>query len=402
MGRAKALMMEQDEQGWAFSDHMICPECICDESLKERILLESMRGKCTFCGKSDEGCARFDSLMGLIAPTLFQYFTRAAGEAIWDSESREYLGDTFDTEDLIHDRLDPVSEDDDVVAAIVQSLGPEVWCPRNMFALEGVELFQLSWQHFCETVKHRTRYFFESAEDAHGYRGAMHAATMLDDLGSIVRSLESDLVTVLPPGTSLFRFRRHTSKRVKPTWSELGSPPTDKAVSSRMSPVGISMFYAAFEKEVAWAETASVKPVDGIRLTGASWTSQEHLRVLDLTALPTKIPSMFAMRRDTREGLVFLRDFVRDITMPVVFDGKERIEYVPAQITTEFFRRESRRHALGKLDGIVYPSSKVRSGRCVVVFLSHDDLDPEQGGRESTPLLGLDPHSIVRLPAGRS
>lgn len=395
MGRAKSLMMEQEEQGWAFSDQMICPECICDESLKDRILLEYMRGECTFCGKSEEGCARFDSLMRLIVPTLFQYFTRAAEEAIWDSESREYLGDTFDTEDLIHERLDPVSKDDDIVAAIIQSLGPEVWCPRNMFALEGVELFQLSWKHFCETVKYRRRYFFESTADAHRRREAMHASTMLDDLGSIVKALERDLVTVVPPGTSLFRFRRHTSRTVKPTWSELGSPPTDKAVSSRMSPVGISMFYAAFEEAIARAETASVKPVDGIRLTGASWTSQEHLRVLDLTALPTTIPSMFAMRRDTREGLMFLRDFVRDITMPVVFDGKERIEYVPAQITTEFFRRESHRHALGKLDGIVYPSSRARGGRCVVIFVSHDELNPEQGGREATPLLTLDPGSIV-------
>ena len=342
-----------------------------------------------------EAAPDLTGLMELIAPTLFQYFTLAAGEAIWDSESGEYLGDTFDTEELIHDHLDPVSEDEDVIGAIVHSLGPEIWCPRNMFALEGVELFNLSWRHFCYTVKHRTRYFFANIQNAYGYAGTLSASTMLDELARIVREV-GYLVTTLPSGTSFFRFRRHKSARVRATWNELCAPPADKAVSSRMSPAGISMFYGAFAEQVARAETATVEPADGVRLTGASWTSQKDLRVLDLTALPKRTPSMFAMRRDMREALIFLQDFVQDITSPVTFDGREHIEYVPPQIVTEFLRHRPNIQGLGRLDGIVYPSSKSPGGRCIVIFVSQGELNPEQGGGESTPLLILDPRSIVR------
>jgi hypothetical protein len=117
--------------------------------------------------------------------------------------------------------------------------------------------------------------------------------------------------------------------------------------------------------------------------------------MLDLSELPP-VPSLFAAPREWRGALLFLREFVKSISAPVVHDGGEHIEYVPTQILTEHFRKEVAALNGATLDGIVYPSARRRGGKSLVVFRSRDDLDPATlSGQE--PLLKLDQGSVTRL-----
>lgn len=56
-----------------------------------------------------------------------------------------------------------------------------------------------------------------------------------------------------------------------------------------------------------------------------------------------------------RGGLLFLREFVKSITLPVVHDGREHIEYVPTQVLTEYFRQQ-----VTTLDGQRWMASSIQ------------------------------------------
>jgi hypothetical protein len=71
---------------------------------------------------------------------------------------------------------------------------------------------------------------------------------------------------------------------------------------------------------------------------------------------------------------VFLSAFIDDIARTTERDGREHIDYVPAQIVTEYFRRVFRTPDGGRLDGIVYPSTRDPQGRNLGLFIDRDDI----------------------------
>jgi hypothetical protein len=118
--------------------------------------------------------------------------------------------------------------------------------------------------------------------------------------------------------------------------------------------------------------------------------------VLDLSSLPP-VPCIFDGSRDQRDTLLFLNEFVKSITAPVVHDGREHIDYVPTQILTEYFRRRAAGDDGPAIDGIIYPSSRRRNGRSIVLFASQMDLDPDRQRLCQAPILTFDSSSLKRL-----
>jgi len=167
-----------------------------------------------------------------------------------------------------------------------------------------------------------------------------------------------------------------------------------------MSAAGVSVFYGAFERATAVAEaTVSMPAGREWVLTGAAWQCTRPLLVLDLTELPP-VPSMFEASREWRGAILFLREFVKSISAPVVHDGGEHVEYVPTQVLTEYFQNQVSTPDGSRLDGIVYPSARRRGGRSLVVFRSREELDPDAlPGHE--PLLKIDQTSVRRLRRAR-
>ena len=400
MGYAKTLMLEQQEQGWEFSDYRICSRCLCDEHLRTRIQEDAIDDQCSFCLSSDRGSAPLDELMRLVASTAHEYFDRAVETLAWDGEEKAYIGETFDTSEMIYDRLDPFTERDDIMDTVVGLFEDDLWCRPDVYHLDGAELYAVSWKQFCETVKHELRFFFGKKGSSDGISETIPVHQMMDTVGHIVLETEG-LVSVLPAGTQIVRIRRHRATVAPTTWRDLGPPPEDVAPSNRMSPAGVSMFYAALDSDTARAEMEAGNPSIRDRLTRAVWKNTRDIGILDLTAVPESVPSMFSMPRSEREVLIFLQRFLEDVRMPVEHDGREHIDYVPTQIVTEFFRHGATDDDLQGLEGVVYPSAQHPGGRSIVIFVSKDDLDPGRGNGKEDPLLVLDPHSIVRLPARR-
>jgi hypothetical protein len=212
---------------------------------------------------------------------------------------------------------------------------------------------------------------------------------------------ETGLITAIPEGSHFFRARRHDENAIYNTARDLGPPPCESACSNRMSPVGIPMFYGASDAETATAETPGSRG-DGIITVGA-FDTVKALTVLDLHNMPP-FPSLFDRDRRHLRGLhLFLRDFVTDLSRPIVKDGREHIEYVPTQIITEYFRHQFRAADGQRIHGILYPSARREGGLCCVLFCSQENCTEKRDGswKETDQWLRLDVKSITRRKAAR-
>lgn len=409
MGYHKQRQIEEDDQGWRFSDKDICYRCITEPYLRALARNEPTEYGCSFCGRSSRKAPNsvpFNNIMKVIADAVWQYYDHAGNCLGYDSREGGYQGSTYDSYDIVHEDLPTLSENERVVQEVIDCLGDQTWCNRRPYEITGVERYTMSWEGFCKTVKHRVRYFF-SADDENEDEGLdiIPVPKMLDELRDIIDA--AGLITALPTGTQFFRIRVHRPDEVCDTWRSLGSPPPEHAPSNRMSAAGISVFYAALDMATARAETTvNLTPTDSLVLTGATWTNTRPFHILDLTALP-KIPSMFAEIRYERDHLLFLREFVGSITEPVQHDGRVHIDYVPSQIVTEYFRHRYRIDKKTPLDGIIYPSARRKGGKSAVIFAGPTDLNPQPNDwivEEPTPMLTLCPDTVrrIRRSAGRA
>ena len=166
-----------------------------------------------------------------------------------------------------------------------------------------------------------------------------------------------------------------------------------------MSPAGISMFYCSETLQTAKAEALStLRDKNSSALTAATWSPSRPLLLLNLCDLRAT-PSFWFSYRSERDRVLFLKDFTKSISQPVVHDGREHIDYVPSQIVTEYFRHVYRTDDGKQLDGIIFPSARARKGKNLVIFASSDDLRPvsENDFDSTPPILTLDSSSIKRL-----
>jgi hypothetical protein len=402
MGRMKDRIIQEDEQGWKFRDDLsICYRCVSDQYLKQMIKNQADVMACSFCGRTSRkapSCIQFNDFMDVYAGAILKYYNHAENEAIaWDSEDQQYDGATYDTWDLVRDVLPP-SDREGVLDTIIDSFGPNTWCERNPYSLSDFDQYRYGWEEFCDTVKHKLRYFFNDVDSPDGGSESIPVHKMLEGLGDLID--QYSLVITLPIDTLFFRIRVHNRNETCDNWESLGSPSPEKCVSNRMSAAGISVFYAALDVRTAKAETvANLKDSDKKILTGAMWKNTQPIRTLDFTKLP-EIPDFYAPHDPyERERLMFLHHFVENITQPVTHDGREHIDYVPTQILTEFFRYRFHTEGNAQLDAIVYPSAQRKHGKSIVIFASHDDLNPQSeiGQQVDGPMLVLDSASIRRL-----
>jgi hypothetical protein len=179
-----------------------------------------------------------------------------------------------------------------------------------------------------------------------------------------------DLMQPIPADTPLYRVRTSSAGKTYRNAADLDSPPREKAQPNRMSAAGIAMFYGAFEAATALAET--VQDGDDVA-TVAEFRPTRKLWVAELERIPDE-PSLFDVgRRHSRAPIRFLHRFADTLAQPVSRDGAEHIDYVPTQIVCEYLRHIFRDYDdEGRLDGLVFRSTKATGGRCVVLFIDAD------------------------------
>lgn len=381
MGRAKEWMLEQLERGYGEAEGEICAACVTDPALKEWVADNAVAHACRFCGQaSDEPvAASFDEFIAVVLAGVGFDWNHPDDEGIsYISAEGGYQASISDTWDVLADY--EISEDSDVVDAIIDVVGSDGWVERDYYVGDKSQRLEWGWDWFKEVVKHQTRYVF-LAPDEHDVTAEVPPSRMLAAIGETVIDDLADLNLISEIGVDTDLFRIRVGSEAFHTGAEIGTPPAQFAnQSNRMSPAGIAMFYGAFDIGTARAETFDPDYHVGQVLSIGSFRATRPLRVLNLADLPD-IPSVFDEASHSRiHPLRFLHAFAEDIVKPIARDGREHIEYVPTQIVTEYFRRVFRDADGDEVDGIIYTSSREGGDRAFVLFCENEQCFNSDSG----------------------
>lgn len=275
--------------------------------------------------------------------------------------------------------LDSESLRDDLAAHFLDC----PWVHKNPYSLTEEQARRMGWEEFADLVKHRVRHLLFPPKKGESDNEVTEPSEMLDELGDLF--VHNGLFWTLKAGAALSRVRIHSPEnRPANTLGTLGPPSAaDARFSNRMSPAGISMFYAALDEPTAIAETNVRHDGKPAERTTATFKVLKDLVLLDLVNLPG-VPSIFDGDEANldRAALGFLHEFVDDLTKPVSKDGREHVEYVPSQVVTEYVRYRLG-EKLGKpISGIRYPSARLENGVGCVLFFAQEDLQEPRFGEE--------------------
>lgn len=369
MGLVKEDMMICEDRGYGHCDKEVCRDCIGDKHLKKFITANGYMSTCNYCGRRRKVVTVEDLLAPIMSGIRFEY--ENADDYYCGGE---YMVETFDTYDMVHDKLafEAEIDNEDLLQDISTTLNDDLWCERNALHGKEHEHYLVSWHNFCKLVKEKMRFvFFRSNEES--TEPNIHSPSMiLDLLTTIIERL--GLIQTKPEKTQIFRGRTHHEGVELRESKEFGPPPVSKASANRMSPEGIPMFYAAFEVETSLAEICDEKSC----ATVARFLTTRALKLVDLSRLNRiKTPSLFDEdKRVLRQWVLFLKDFAAEISSKA--DGNPAIDYIPTQIITEFFRYVFKPMDNMALDGIVYSSAAREGGHCVVLFMDKRDYEDDE------------------------
>lgn len=352
----------------------VCSSCFEDEDLRAWIREANGPRGCDACGRFDSPTRKLEHICQYIQSCLERYWGFAVEQLPYESAEGGYLGTTWTTYELLVEEIGlslPRDCKNRLFYSLIGGLTDETWCEYDWLTLDEDVALRTSWERFCETVKHKRRFFFHT--DGTDDRDSYTASSLLHAIARISQNI--GLIRDLAPGTRLWRARPDLARGRRVTATDFGPPPVQFALqSNRMNPPGIPMLYLASSAQTALEETRAKEARIG------QWQLLRPLRILDLRRLP-RVPGFFSdTERGHRLALRFLHHFTDDIMTPVDRDQRVHVDYLPSQVVTEFVRDYA--FDEGKVDGIAYGSSVRRNGWNVALFTGPGDLgleDPEWG-----------------------
>lgn len=380
MGKVKNKWMEVVEKGdWPYClEHKnVCTSHFDDPYLNKIIEKYGKEGKCSYCGRTGIVCSMQD-LMEQVSWKIHMYFDdindssllyadsfyddeneiipgfKRVGEYIAPKET-EYFESTWD----LMDDLGLVTDDDELNKDIEDVFTTQEWIERDILHEDYRRALLNKWKQFANAVTRSRRFTFlatpeflplvQGDEDNDG-------KDILSSLKEII--IVQKLVRTLKEGSTLFRARRVKDKEKDYYFNDITAAPDAVASDNRMSPAGVSLFYASFTEKTAVDECVGEK-TDPVLL--GEFVTKKDLRVLDLTRIPG--PSFWM---DNWQENQFLHSFNREITKQLDPDDKNLLQYIPTQVFTEFLRYMFVDSKGNKLDGMIYGSSKTREKNIVL------------------------------------
>ncbi|MYW71920.1 HEPN-associated N-terminal domain-containing protein [Pseudonocardia sp. SID8383] len=354
--------------------------------------------ECGYCGRvADDGelvAASIDVLAAAISDGLSIEYEDPIIQVGYDSREGGYLMPYQDTFDLLHEH--DVSDSGKLISDLTNVIETQLWCQKDPYRPSPHQALSWGWQAFRRHVMYRKRFTF-LLPDAQSQEQRDYGEIPPEDmLLALARAIDAtDLVKPLPAGTCLIRARVHSVSENPRTALELGAPPRERAKANRMTPAGISGFYAAMTEECALAEVRGYAvPASAIAL-GTFITARE-VSILDLASLPA-LPSLFDEEmRHLRGAISFLRDFSSDVARVARPDDMEHLDYVPTQVVAEYLHERFALESEGRspIEGIVWASSRVDEQRSLVLFVGPDACVDERDG------WAADAASLVALRSG--
>lgn len=349
------------------TDTFVCANHLEEKFLKKKIRKEGKIGKCSYCEKK-RIIVPLSDLLETIITGINYLFEDPVNSRYLNKEGRHgYDGDTFDFQDIWDDdKLDLNITDNELAEDIYQHLNNDsIYCYKDEFYSESEDLENF-WNHFKETVKFKARFVFYFKDVFKGFQ-YVDPYYILERIQKSISKF--NLIIELPENTIFYRARQHSNKDDVKKVSDIASAPQNLAKAyGRMNPSGISMFYCSRDKKLTIAEVVDFTWKDKPFYTTAIFRNKHKLRLVDLSHIPS-VGSIFDdSENKERETLFFLQEFLKDISKPIS-SGDSIIDYIPTQIVTEYIKFNPKLN----VNGILYPSSKVKGVNNIVLFYNHEE-----------------------------
>lgn len=369
MGQSKRAYERGYHMGYQSIDKYVCNHCVSDKDIKRFIKANGEESECDYCGQIRAKTVPFDEFIEFFLQHVDCEYSDPLDEFVhWDDgESFEINGLLDKISDLYDiDFTDmPQSLQDD----IIDSLSDRRWCEKPYWQYELSEALKYGWEGFVEVVKHKSRYVFYRVDNEYP-REPIPPSAFLDALSNVISRL--GLYKTLSKGTFLYRVRIHDRKDKLIKASDLAPPKIEDAkYSNRMSPAGIPMFYGAYDIGTAIKETYDPSKDQEQVATVAKFKVLKDISLVDFSMIPS-IPGFFEEAIYSHHEIIFLEDFVTDISKEIEKDGREHIDYVPTQIVTEHLRYVHNDENNEKIYGLIYRSSKNKGKNSVVIFCENE------------------------------
>ncbi|MEU0651105.1 HEPN-associated N-terminal domain-containing protein [Streptomyces albogriseolus] len=366
MGLAKRHWMETQDRGWyAGGDQWVCEQCVAEPFLASKVREASSPEKaCSFCDESP--AAELDVFIEAFMNGVTRRYEDADNEHRYDSETGEYLGNTFSTAELVTEEYGDIFVEPEFLEVVCDSIIERTWTDNDFWYYTPSEALSAGWDRFREAVMYESRYVFWLRRDWQGQdydADGVHPAKVLQALGEYID--KHALYRTIEAGKIFWRARTRTGAGASWGAKDLGTAGREHAKqANRMSPAGIPMFYGAEDADTAVRESLVRTSDTHVRV--AAFQTTQPFTVVDLTGskIP-QVPSEFDVERFTeRHRILFLRDFVKDLTKPIR-ESYEQIDYVPTQILVEYLLRVHEREE-GHVSGLMYTSA-VTGETCIVL-----------------------------------
>lgn len=388
MSITKRIMEEDDDRGFHADDSItVCTNCFDDIGIKKFISTNGpLDGECDYCKDESGSTCDFETAMEHIIGSIHLEWSHPEQDGMsYNTREGGWLGKVVDTWELFA-TINFEANNPNLTNLIYNSIIDDQWCQRDHRSLSDDQIYIYGWNSFAQFVLHEARYvFFKTVPSNYdvNQHDEMNPVAILESLSTMVKKL--DLITSINVDQSFYRVRIVDQDISLTTADELGAPPTEYCkIANRMSPAGISMFYGSFSESTAIKETYDFdKSIEKKAVCGV-FKPTKDLKVLDLTKIP-KIPSLFEEEfHEARNAIIFLHDFLKDFTKPILRDDRIHIDYVPTQIVAEYFRHCFTTKNGEKLHGVIYPSSKDKGKSSIVLFANNSQCQDNNSGRRIT------------------
>lgn len=372
-------------------DSPICRNCIKDEFLEARAVSGGVERLCSFCDVIDISIP-LEELSSWVATVLCEFYEEGAKYSFRDSNG-VVVGERQHGAELSYlvrkilqsDQYSmPVSSSvcDDLLDRETYSNGVTklIFSEGTRYVPREIQCHEIEsqWNEFKTVLMHRKRFFNDSGKDF--LKWLFDGTADLKGLGWG----DTSVVRMLPRGTTFYRARLYESTSaldaiLNDSLGQLGAPPPDKAISGRMNPVGVPVFYGAFERKTCIAE---LRPPVGGDVVSGEFKLGRNVRILDFACMQSAYDDKkfsyfdpeYVIKSKRRQ---FITTLHQKISAPIL--PKQEHEYLATQVIAEYL---SSVHE-PKIDGVIFSSAQVSQGLNIVLF-SHVVFDEESADEKKS------------------
>lgn len=367
MGRASEEYLRLMESGLTnVPDKFICVKHLNNKFIQSFIRKNSEQGYCSYCNKSLK-VIKLQELLEFMMECIKKQYGDAAEHLPYVTSEGGYIGETLNNYELLEE-LSLEIENETVLYDIVNSIVDYAWTDGYKYNNERYDMIS-SWDIFKNEIIHKSRFFFHPKLNSKSNEQPPY--NILLELGQLISKFY--LVKTISQDEILFRCRQHSKNEDVKDVSSIVSPPNKFAnTPNRFSPVGISMFYGAYDIETAKMETINLNDASLDNYTIGKLKIGRSIKVLDITKIPATTSIFNPSKYIDRYKLDFIKDLRNDLMKGISRDGKEHLEYIPTQVVTEFLKFDFNKRRQNKIEGILYNSSKDNK-ECLVLFWDNEE-----------------------------